>query len=60
MSEKIKIDQSKLINIAIKRAGSIDLLAERLGVCRQTIFKWRNGIHEMKMNKYVELLKMVE
>jgi transposase-like protein len=58
MSDSIT-DQGKLINLAIKKAGSIDALSQRLGVCRQTIFKWRKGVHEMKMSRYLELSKWV-
>lgn len=60
MDEKNRKEQQILIMKAIKKAGSIDALAAKLGVCRQTIFKWRTGIHEMKMTKAMELLKWVE
>ena len=59
MNDNITKEQGKLINLAIKKAGSIDALAEHLGVCRQTIFKWRKGIHEMKITQYLELSKWV-
>lgn len=54
----IQKKQEMMINAAIKRAGSIDALAHHLGVCRQTIFKWRKGDHEMKMSMALEIMKM--
>lgn len=60
MNVNITKDQARLINLGIKKAGSIDALADKLGVCRQTIFKWRKGIHEMKMTQYLELFKWVQ
>lgn len=59
MNEETVNRQAKIINAAIKKAGSIDALADKLGVSRQTIFKWRKGMHEMKMTKAMELIKWV-
>lgn len=54
-----KINQTKLVNDAVKKAGSVDALALKMNVSRQTIFKWRNGQHEMKFTIAMELLKWV-
>lgn len=56
----INKEQVRIVTLAIDKCGSVDTLAARLGVCRQTVFKWRNGIHSMKWAMAVELMKWVK
>jgi DNA-binding XRE family transcriptional regulator len=50
-------EQMRIVNLAIAKCGSVDTLAARLGVCRQTVFKWRSGVHSMKWSMAMELMK---
>jgi len=52
--------QIKIVQTAIQRAGSVNALAIRLGVHRNTIGRWLKGTQEMKSGIYMELVKWLE
>jgi transcriptional regulator with XRE-family HTH domain len=54
------VEQKILIRNAINKAGSINALASRLGVSRNTITRWTNGQHVMRSDFMLELLKWVK
>lgn len=54
------LDQTTLIEIAIKKAGSVTALAEKIGVRRETLWRWRENLAEMKLSTYREIRKWIE
>jgi transposase-like protein len=53
-------EQKKLVKMAIRNAGTINALAARLGVSRNTIARWVDGKHRMRSDLMLELLKWVK
>lgn len=50
-------EQKKLVKTAIRNVGTINALAAKLGVSRNTIARWVSGKHRMRSDLMLELLK---
>jgi DNA-binding transcriptional regulator YdaS (Cro superfamily) len=50
-------EQKKLVRMAIRSVGTINALASKLGVHRNTITRWASGEHIMGSNFMLEILK---
>jgi transcriptional regulator with XRE-family HTH domain len=53
-------EQKKLIKKAILHLGSINAVADRLGVSRNTIARWAEGKHIMRSDFMLEILKWIK
>jgi transposase-like protein len=50
-------EQKRLVKTAIRNVGTINALAAKLGVSRNTIARWVSGKHRMRSDLMLELLK---
>lgn len=56
-----KCDQQiKLVKMAIRNVGTINALAAKLGVSRNTIARWVSGKHRMRSDLMLELMKWIK
>jgi hypothetical protein len=53
-------NQIELIGKAIALAGSVQGLAKVLNVRRETVTRWFNNTHTMRLETYMELVKWLE
>lgn len=56
----MKNNQIELIGRAIAAAGSVQGLAKVLNVRRETVTRWFNNTHTMRLETYMELVKWLE
>lgn len=54
------LDQGTLIEIAIKKAGSVNELAKIFDIRRETLWRWRESLSEMKYLQYRKFQRWLE
>jgi DNA-binding transcriptional regulator YiaG len=52
--------QFDLVEIGIRKCGGVSLFAQKIGVTRNTVARWKSGKHMMSGNYLMEIMRWIK